>query len=144
MSDTDQRDSQSLSDEEVQLGQRLREARESLGLAQEDVAEELGIPRASISAIETGKRKVSSIELKRFARLYLKPISDFLQDGGENVASDDISHALLRVSGTLDAEGKRAVLTFAKYLRQMQRRKAAELSDDDAGGDQIDDAEDLP
>ena len=49
------------------LGSRLRDAREYLGLSQEFVAEQLRIPRASISAIETGKRKVSTRELSEFS-----------------------------------------------------------------------------
>ena len=56
--------------EQERLSQHLREAREFLGLSQEFVAEQLGLSRAAVSAIETNRRKVSSVELKQFARLY--------------------------------------------------------------------------
>ena len=43
------------------LGERLREAREYVGLSQETVANALTIPRPSVSDMESGKRKVSMI-----------------------------------------------------------------------------------
>lgn len=45
--------------EEMALARRLKFAREHIGLLQDDVATALDIPRASVSAIESGKRRVS-------------------------------------------------------------------------------------
>ena len=42
------------------LGARLREAREYLGLSQDDVAKYLNIPRTALSHIESGQRGVDS------------------------------------------------------------------------------------
>src|SRR5258708_1397027 len=69
-----------LEGEQDRLSRRLREAREYLGLSQEFVSEQLGIPRASISAIETGKRKVSGVELKQLARLYRRSVASLLEE----------------------------------------------------------------
>ena len=44
------------------LGERLREAREFLGLSQQEVAELLSVSRPAVSQMEAGKRKVSSLE----------------------------------------------------------------------------------
>ncbi len=85
MSDVQYRGDHSLKldEEQERLGRCLAEAREYLGLSQEFVAERLNLPRASISAMETGKRKVSSLELKQLARLYRRPIQFFLgEDDG--------------------------------------------------------------
>ena len=58
MSDMTQKPDQlNETEEQERLSRRLRESREYLGLSQEFVADYLGIPRASISALETGKRK---------------------------------------------------------------------------------------
>ena len=65
------------------MGARLREAREFLGLSQEVVADALGVPRASVSAMESGRRKVSSLELRDLARLYKRPIEFFYNDESE-------------------------------------------------------------
>ena len=48
---------------ERKLAERLKEERDYLGLSQEQVANALGIPRAAVSAIETGRRKVSGLEV---------------------------------------------------------------------------------
>jgi transcriptional regulator with XRE-family HTH domain len=102
------------------LGQRLREAREYLGLSQEFVAERLKVPRASISAMENGKRKVSSLELKQLAHLYRQPVHFFLgedqADGGEE-SRDETFQAIFRTARALSPEDREQVLRFARFLR---------------------------
>ena len=99
--------------EQEQLGERLREARKYIGLLQEDVAEVLGIPRASISAVETGKRRVSSLELRRLARLYRRPVGWLL---GEEPQETDFSTPLFRATAVLSEGDKEQVLRFAEFL----------------------------
>lgn len=82
-------------DEQIALGKKLREAREYIGLFQKDVARALGIPRASVSAIENGKRSVSSLELRRFDRLYRRPVAWLL---GEESAQIDNTPCIGRLS----------------------------------------------
>ena len=59
------------------LGERLRTAREYVGLKQEDVARHLCIPRSALSHAEAGQRKVEALELTRMAKLYQRPLSWF-------------------------------------------------------------------
>lgn len=68
------------------LGQRLRITRESLGLTQEKVIEQLEISynitmsQQALSCIEHGKRKVDAErELPAFAAVYGKPIDYFYE-----------------------------------------------------------------
>lgn len=108
-------------EDDADLGFRLREAREYLGLSQELVAEQLGVPRASISTMETGKRKVSSLELKKLAALYRRPITYFL--GEEEVVqaeeqTDETFRTLFRATKSLNEEERRQVVRFAQFLRQ--------------------------
>ncbi|MCQ3808688.1 MAG: helix-turn-helix domain-containing protein [Acidimicrobiia bacterium] len=100
-------------DEEMALARRLREAREYIGLLQEDVAVALDIPRASVSAIESGKRRVSSLELRRLGRLYRRPVAWLL---GEEGAEVDMDAPLYRATATLSAQDKEQVLRFAEFL----------------------------
>ncbi len=58
--------------------QKLREARLETGLTQGQVAKKLKRPQSHISNIETGQQRVDVIELKRFAKLYKKPIEYFI------------------------------------------------------------------
>jgi Zn-dependent peptidase ImmA (M78 family)/DNA-binding XRE family transcriptional regulator len=71
------------------LGERLQEARATIGLSQSEVAQALGLPRPAISLIEAGKRSVDSKELVHFARLYGVAVSRLL---GESEPDDLISH----------------------------------------------------
>ena len=70
-------------EEQAKIGARLKEAREYVGLLQEDVASALGIPRASVSALESGKRRVTGLEVRRLARIYRRPVGWLL--GEEDV-----------------------------------------------------------
>jgi transcriptional regulator with XRE-family HTH domain len=98
------------------MGARLRQAREFLGLSQETVAESLGVPRASVSAMESGRRKVSSLELQDLARLYKRPMEFFLSKPHE-VPEDETVQALFRATSNLDQGDKEQVLRFAEFLR---------------------------
>jgi transcriptional regulator with XRE-family HTH domain len=101
----------------VMMGARLRQAREFLGLSQEAVAEALGIPRASISAMETGRRKVSSLELRDLAHLYKRPLDWFYASETEPIDEDETVVALFRATRTLNQEDKEQVLRFAEFLK---------------------------
>ena len=100
------------------MGARLREAREYLGLSQEVVAEALHVPRASVSAMESGRRKVSSLELRDLARLYKRPLEFFYDDDGVAEAPEDETvQALFRATRNLTADDKEQVLKFAEFLK---------------------------
>jgi transcriptional regulator with XRE-family HTH domain len=99
-------------EEQITLGARLREAREYVGLLQEDVAIALGIPRTSVHALEAGKRKVTGLELRRLARLYRRPVAWLL---GDEVELSD-AEPLHRATAELSAEDKEQVLRFAQFL----------------------------
>jgi transcriptional regulator with XRE-family HTH domain len=104
--------------EHGEIGARLRAAREYLGLSQELVAQHLDVPRPAISAMERGSRKVSSVELKRLARLYGKSVAFFLGDESDPVLeADDVSAALFRATRQLSDSDRQQVLQFAEFLR---------------------------
>jgi transcriptional regulator with XRE-family HTH domain len=105
-------------DERHEIGRRLRAARDYLGLSQELVAQHLDVPRAAVSAMEHGQRKVSSVELRKLARLYGKPVGYFLGDEEDPVLdADEISSALFRAARQLSDTDRRQVLQFAEFLR---------------------------
>lgn len=63
----------------VAVGKKLAAARENAGLSQEQAAKAIGIPRSALSLIETGDRTLSTLELAGLAKLYGRPIIEFLQ-----------------------------------------------------------------
>jgi transcriptional regulator with XRE-family HTH domain len=109
------------------LAQRLREAREYLGLSQEYVSQQTKIPRPAISEFEAGRRKVESLELKRLAALYGRPLSYFLPDDEAAISSessspgarnrDETETKLRNMTRDLPPEDREEILRFAEYLR---------------------------
>ena len=61
------------------VGMKLRDARERMGLTQEQVARLLGVKRSEVSYYETGRRPISLGKLARLATLYGYPVDYFLR-----------------------------------------------------------------
>jgi transcriptional regulator with XRE-family HTH domain len=105
-----------MNNERRTLGARLREAREYFGLSQDEVAKVVGLPRAAISLIESGQRKVDALELKKFADLYQRPVGDFT--GDVEVASpvqETVQH-LARAAAKLTEADRAELVRFAEFL----------------------------
>lgn len=100
--------------ESLGLAQRIRTEREYLKLNQAQVAEVLGIPRAAVSALETGRRRVSGLELKKLAALFGTSGDRLL---GHEVDDDPTAVALFRTAKALTNDDRLQVLRFAEFLR---------------------------
>jgi len=99
-----------------QLGARLRESREYLGLLQEEVAKYLKIPRSALSHIESGQRRIDALELKRLAELYKQTVTHFTGDNEESQGMpEDIAH-LARAAAGLSERDREELARFADYL----------------------------
>src|SRR5258708_15010053 len=79
------------------LSERLKEAREYVGLKQDDVAKKLGIPRSALSNVEAGSRKVDAIELTQLAKLYQRPVAWFTGEDSNNT-SDKMPEGVAHVA----------------------------------------------
>lgn len=100
-------------EEQAKIGARLKEAREYVGLLQEDVASALGIPRASVSALESGKRRVTGLEVRRLARIYRRPVGWLLGDEDIEITQ---AEPLFRAAEVLSERDRDQVLRFAEFL----------------------------
>lgn len=58
--------------------ERLKNARIDSGLTQIEVATKLKRPQSHISNIESGQQRVDIVELQRFAKIYKKEITYFI------------------------------------------------------------------
>lgn len=81
-----------------ELGRRIRSARESCGLTQEQVGDAVELSRIAISQIEAGSRSVSSIELDRIAYAVGRDIKAFFADA---FVEQDALAALFRTESQL-------------------------------------------
>src|SRR5260221_6612659 len=105
------------------LAAKLKEAREYVGLSQEEVANILKIPRAAISLIEKGERKVDVLELKQLARIYQRNVEYFTGANTEPELPKEISH-LARTASTLTPKDIEELTRFAQFLQtKAQSRK---------------------
>ena len=62
----------------VVVGQRIADARKAAGLSQEQLAGELGVDRTVVSKIESGDRRVDTLELAQLARVLKRSIEWFV------------------------------------------------------------------
>jgi transcriptional regulator with XRE-family HTH domain len=107
------------------LGDRLKEAREYMGLTQDDVAKSLGIPRSALSNVEAGTRKVDAIELARLAKLYQRPVAWFT--GEDPAASSEVAKEVAhvaRAAATLSQQDRQELARFADFLKSRAKAKA--------------------
>lgn len=98
---------------QAKIGARLKEARETLGITQEDAAAAVGIPRTAIVSMERGARNVSATELSTMASLYRRPVPWIL---GESTEAPTEGNALFRATASLSDTDKKQVLRFAQFL----------------------------
>ena len=87
-----------------------------------------GIPRAAISAIENGKRRVEALELQALANLYRHPVDYFL--GASSTVPENV-RAIAREATALTDRDREQVLRFAQFLKGYYRPS---LSNDNRPG----------
>jgi transcriptional regulator with XRE-family HTH domain len=111
----------STDEQRLLLAQRLREAREYVGLSQEDVAVALGISRPAVTHIEAGTRKVEAVELDKLSQLYGKTVQYFLT--GESQVQDTRVTFLARATHGLSDRDFEELGRFAEFLRSSGKSK---------------------
>jgi transcriptional regulator with XRE-family HTH domain len=67
------------------IGIKIQEARQELGLTQQELASRLACTQAALSNYELGKRRIDFASLEQIAEILGKPLSYFL----ESLASPD-------------------------------------------------------
>lgn len=109
-----------MSIDQEELGRRLKQARESCGLSQDDAAQEMGMGRATIAQIELGNRSVSGLELSKFSHLYARDIREFL---APSFSAEGLTAVLLRAedgSGDRVKAALRDCIALGHQLRDLE------------------------
>ncbi len=106
---------------EIQLGERLRRARELAGFAQGEAAIALGITSAALSQYEGGKRRIEALTLDRIARLYGVPITYFFADA-QTDKQTDWEMALRSLANSLSAAGKAGVAKLIQRIHDLEHQ----------------------
>lgn len=118
----------SLDAERRLLAERLRETREFLGLSQQEAADAAGLTRLVISAIETGRRKIESVELLALARVYGQAVTYFLPASEAEAPSEEVQF-IARAAKELEPNDRAELLRFARFLKSYKEPRAARTPD---------------
>ena len=59
--------------------EQLRHARLEAGLDQVEVAKLLRTTQSNLSKVESGQRRIDVVQLKKFAKIYKKPLDFFIK-----------------------------------------------------------------
>lgn len=108
----------------AELGRRVRQAREEATLSQDVVAQHLGLTRSAVSLIESGKRKVDSLELRAFSRLVGRSVAFFLDDEtatvkAQSLDEEDPTQILFSANQVVDISQDRSQIErFAQFHRE--------------------------
>lgn len=97
------------------IGARLKQAREYLGISQEDAANVAKTPRSAISLIESGQRKLDSVELMSLAKLYQRPMAYFTEDS-YSINLDANAAVFARDFSSLSEVDQKELQQFAEFL----------------------------
>lgn len=109
------------SDADRYVGQQVRQARQELGLTQEDVAERLGVTFQQVQKYESGGSRLSAGRLRDIAITLHKPIDFFYEPFDvEPVASNEAGQDLRR--RTLHRELKHLV-ELVRDIEQLEALK---------------------
>lgn len=111
-----------MSSDRESIAARLKDAREYVGMSQQEVSEALKLPRSAISLIETAQRGVDSTELQTLARLYERPIGYFTGEDSQPISAG--ANMLAKQVAKLSEGDRDELLRFSEYL--VQRAKSGE------------------
>ena len=110
--------------DQKELGQRLRQARDTSAMTQDDVAHHLGVSRSTVAQMELGNRTVTGIELSRLAYLFGKDMRSFVTDDASD--KEDVLVALFRLHPDLSnqedvLEAIRRCLALGRELTRLEQ-----------------------
>ena len=107
------------SEQNIKYGQKLKRARESLGLTQEKVAEYLGLGPRYISDIERNKTKGSIDTLIKLCNIYNITPNDLLS---EYIYFDIKTNSIeLSAFYSLSEENQQMILDLIKFFNQKEK-----------------------
>lgn len=101
------------------MNERLKAARKYLRLSQEFVAKQMNLSRPTISAIESGQRKVTADELDRFSKLYGVSVDELMYGKApEHTETEMFARAFSELSDI----DKKEIMNLIEFKRKYKER----------------------
>lgn len=107
------------------IGSILQEARTSRGLTQADIAPQLGVSRATVAQIETGRRSLKAEDLRRLAAFYGCSLSELLPPATDDREVDGVAELFRSHPDLAEDQGPSSfagVCTIARALTDLEAR----------------------
>jgi len=105
----------------LDIGRRIRDARDSEGITQANLAEQLGYQSATaISLIEAGERKVKISDLERIADVLHRDINYLLR--GSEAQASSVRTALRATNNNLDKNDMDKIETFIEFVKSQKQQ----------------------
>lgn len=105
----------------MEIGKRIAEIREEVGLSQSGLARGVGISQSAISQIESSERNPSYDMLRQIAKALGVSVPHLVGAEVEGLSAEEQVH--FRNYRGLSDDAKRELADFAAYLRQKQLSK---------------------
>lgn len=110
----------------ITVGYALRHARKAMDFTLKQASDSMGLAVSTLSEIENGKRRVSGVELYKFAKLYQRPITFFLEE-----TESSPSFTFLLRAASANSVPKETIINFHELCRSyrslMKLMKAPEM-----------------
>ncbi len=105
----------------MNIGKRIEEIREQVGLSQSALARTVGISQSAISQIEAGERNPSYEMLRQIAKALSVSLPHLVGAEVEQLRPEEEAH--FRNYRGLTPEAKKELEDFAAYLRTKESKK---------------------
>ncbi|KJS49918.1 helix-turn-helix domain-containing protein [Desulfosporosinus sp. BICA1-9] len=104
----------------IDIGQKLQDVRDKLGLTQKQVSEYIGINPTQLSYYENGKRKIGLADLNGLAQLYGYSVEYFVK---EDFTRDENDISLAFKAGEINDEDMKVVLWARQFINNLHDMK---------------------
>lgn len=102
------------------IGSNIKKIRERLKYTQDDLATYLGVPRPTISYIETGERECSFDHMERLSALFNMDLADLLE---EDENTQTLNFAFAFRSSELTSTDLNSIADFQLVVRNYMKMK---------------------
>ena len=109
------------------IGQKIKKHRKALKMTQTELGECLGVQKNAVSKWETGRvEDIPTGKIRQMAEIFDVPVDYLMQDDKLTPASDTEQDRLAEILNRLNPEGRRQLMTFARYLAKQPELCEAE------------------
>ncbi|MEU5941144.1 XRE family transcriptional regulator [Micromonospora sp. NPDC047548] len=102
------------------VGERVRQARLSVGMSQQDLARAVGLDRTMLAKIEAGTRRLDGLELARLSRA-LRVSMEYLIEPRPAVLSRRVAPLTEEIDTEAARSSERLEIAMVKWLRNVQQ-----------------------